>query len=254
MQVRAAGSEGSGDGVLIPPPPAVYSGTREFRWTVRVPLLTIEQREFVFRAPTGMTRPQRWDYEGPAVRSERRKILTYPDFSCKYIDWTVSNECRTVWRGIYADLPVVVMRPQHLVFDVPDWRWKTQTMPIAVPRWTWKEERWTLSVPLIVSEPEDDRGWSRDDTAAQDGLAPGSTLQAKQAAALAAFDRGLRALDEAIATVYEYAGDPRRLQASDGNALDLVASRAELEDARAQAVDRFRRMRVEIDGATQVPR
>ena len=156
MAAQGAGSEGSGDGVLFPPAPTVYPGTREFQWTIRVPLLTIEQREFVFKAPTGITRPARWDYEGPAVRTERRKIGTYPEFTCKYLDWTVSNECRTVWRGVYADLPVIVMRPQHLVFDVPDWRWKSQMFPIGVVRWTWKEERWTVSVPVIVTDPNDD--------------------------------------------------------------------------------------------------
>jgi hypothetical protein len=165
IAARGAGSEGSGEGAQFPPVTAVYPGTREFHWTMRVPLLTIEQREFVFSAPTGITRPQRWDYEGPAVRTERRKIATYPEFSCKYVDWTVSNECRTVWRGIYADLPVVVMRPQHLVFDVPDWRWKTQSLPISVPRWTGKEERWTVSVPLLVPEPINNSRWSAADQA-----------------------------------------------------------------------------------------
>ena len=90
------------------------------------------------------------------MRTERRKIGSYPEFSCKYIDWTVSNECRTVWRGVYADLPVIVMRPQHLGFDIPDWRWKTQLLPIGVVRWTWKEERWTVSVPVFVTDPNDD--------------------------------------------------------------------------------------------------
>ena len=90
------------------------------------------------------------------MRTEHRKIGTYPEFSCKYVDWGVSNECRTVWRGIYADLPVIVIRPQHLGFDIPDWRWKTQLLPIGVVRWTWKEERWTVSVPVIVTDPNDD--------------------------------------------------------------------------------------------------
>src|SRR5690349_13930054 len=81
---HGAGSEASGDRVPFPPAPAVYPGTREFRWTIRVPLLSIEQREFAFKAPTGITRPQRWDYEGPVVRTERRKIATYPELRCKY--------------------------------------------------------------------------------------------------------------------------------------------------------------------------
>ncbi len=36
MAAQGAGSEGSGDGVLFPPVPAAYPGTREFHWTIRV--------------------------------------------------------------------------------------------------------------------------------------------------------------------------------------------------------------------------
>lgn len=239
---QGAGSEGSGDAVRLPPPTVVYPGTREFNWTIRVPLLTIEQREFAFKAPTGITRPQRWDYDGPAVRTERRKIAVYPEFSCKYLDWTVSNECRTVWRGIYADLPVVVTRPQHLVFDMPDWRWKTQLVPITVPRWTWKEERWTVSVPVLVTTPPDDVGGPPGDepAAKADFERVRAALTAKEASALAVLDDGLRALDRSIATVEGYGGDPRRIEADDGQTLDLIASRLELRADRVEAVERFR--------------
>ncbi|MGH8799279.1 MAG: hypothetical protein ACREX7_03475 [Casimicrobiaceae bacterium] len=254
LPAHGAGSEGSGDRVLFPAATTVYPGTREFRWTVRVPLLTIEQREFIFRAPEGIMRSQRWDYEGPAVRTVRRKIGTYPEFSCKYVDWTVSNECRTVWRAIYADLPVVVMRPQHVVFDVPDWRWKTQVLPVAVPRWTWKDERWTVSVPVLVGAASDDRRDAPADTAAveADMARTRAMLDAKQAKALAAFDEGLRALDQAIAAVESRQADPRRLEASDGAALDLVVSRTALRGERAAAVAQFRRMRAELDAAARV--
>jgi hypothetical protein len=254
---QGAGNEGSGDSVPFPPAPAVFPGTREFQWTIRVPLLTIEQREFVFKAPTGITRPQRWDYEGPVVRTERRKIATYPELSCKYIDWTVSNECRTVWRGVYADLPVVVMRPQHLVFDVPGWRWKTQLLPIGVVRWTWKEERWTVSVPVIVTDPIDDRRASAPDQpiASSIGLERARTaLAAKEAAALAVLDDGLQALDRSIAAVEAYGADPRRIDTDDGSALDLIVTRAALRDERADAERRFRRIGSELDAAASPAR
>jgi hypothetical protein len=252
MAAHAAGSEGSGDGVLFPPAPVVYPGTREFQWTIRVPLLTIEQREFAFRAPTGITRSARWGYEGPAVRTERRKIGSYPEFSCKYIDWTVSNECRTVWRGVYADLPVIVMRPQHLDFDIPDWRWKTQLLPIGVVRWTWKEERWTVSVPVIVTEPNDDRRASvpNQPMASSVGLEHARmALAAKEAAALAVLDDGLHALDRSIAAVEAYGADPRRIETDDGSALDLIAMRVALRDERADAERRFRHIGSELDAA-----
>jgi hypothetical protein len=255
-RVHAAGSEGSGEGVTFPPSTAVYSGTREFHWTLRVPVLTIEQREFVFRTPAGITRPQRWDYEGPAVRTERRKIATYPEFSCKYVDWTLSNECRTVWRGVYADLPVVVMRPQHLVFDVPDWRWKTQLLPISIPRWIWKEERWTVSVPVIVTEPTDGPRWSQanEATAKADFDRARSTLAAKEAASLAVLDDGLRALDRSIAAVEDQGADPSRIEVDGGNTLDLIASRVSLRAERIDTVERFRRIGHELVAATGAAR
>ncbi len=253
---QGAGSEGSGDAVRLPLPPVAHEDTREFHWTVRVPLLTIEQREFAFRAPTSITRPQRWDYDGPAVRTERRRIATYPEFSCKYLDWTVSNECRTVWRAIYADLPVIVTRPQHLVFDVPDWRWKTQLLPVAVPRLTWKEERWTVSVPVIVVEPADDPGRPRTDnkTAAAGFEHARSTLAAKQASALAVLDEGLRAIERSIASVEAHDADPRRIETGEGGVLDLVAARAALRDGRADTVRRFRQVGSELDAAASATR
>ena len=245
-----AGSLHSSAPAPFPPATVVYPGTREFQWTIRVPVLTIEQREFVFRAPAGITRPQRWDYEGPAVRTERRKIASYPEVTCKYIDWTVSNECRTVWRAIYADLPIIVMRPQHLVLDVPDWRWKTQLLPIGVVRWTWKEERWTVSLPTIVTEPDDPRAAHGDDVTAQAGIESArTTLAAKTAASLAELDDGLRALDRSIAQVEGYGGDPRRVEANDGSTLNLIAMRLALRDQRADAAQGFRRVRDELEKA-----
>ena len=252
MAAHGAGSEGSGDGVLFPSAPVVYPGTREFQWTIRGPLLTIEQREFAFKAPTGITRPGRWDYEGPAVRTERRKIGSYPEFSCKYIDWTVSNECRTVWRGVYADLPVIVMRPQHLGFDIPDWRWKTQLLPIGVVRWTWKEERWTVSVPVIVTDPIDDSRASAPDQTIGNSVdleRARTTLATKATAALAVLDDGLRALDRSIAAVEAYGADPRRIETADSSTLDLIATRVVLRDERADAERRFRRIGSELDAA-----
>jgi hypothetical protein len=185
------------------------------------------------------------------VRTEHRKIGTYPEFSCKYVDWTVSNECRTVWRGIYADLPVIVIRPQHLGFDIPDWRWKTQLLPIGVVRWTWKEELWRVSVPVIVTDPNDD---SRTSAAGQpmasaDVERARVALAAKEATALAVLDDGLRALDRSIAAVEAYGADPRRIETDDGSTLDLIATRVTLRDERADAAQRFRRIGSELDAA-----
>lgn len=150
--LRAAGSEGSGDGVPMPPLPQLVPATVDLHWSIEVPIVSLEQRQFAFQAPIATTHPQRWDYRGPVVRSERRKLGSYPDFSCKYIDWTVSNECRTVWRSVYADLPKVVLRPQHVVLDVPALRIETWTFPLALPRWTWKDEHWSVGLPAFAPD------------------------------------------------------------------------------------------------------
>ena len=150
--LHAAGSEGSGDGVPFPPLPQVYPASYDLRWTIELPIMSLEQRELAFKVPSVTTRSERRDYRGPVVRTERRKLASYPDFSCKYVDWTVSNDCRTVWRGIYADLPKVVVRPQHVVFDAPDVRTETWTFPVALPHWAWKKERWAVSLPAFAPE------------------------------------------------------------------------------------------------------
>lgn len=252
--VQGAANEGSGDAAGFPAIPVADSGTREFHWTIRVPLLTVEQREFAFRAPTGISRPQRWDYEGPAVRTERRKIAVYPEFSCKYVDWTVSNECRTVWRGIYADLPVIVSRPQHLVFDMPDWRWKTQQLPIAVPRVTWREERWTVSVPVIVTEPIEDARVSGANPAMVEVESARSVLARKEVSALAVIDDGLRVLDLSISALQAHGADPRRIETDDGSTLDLIVARTALRNERADAARSFRRIGEELAMAAKSPR
>jgi hypothetical protein len=156
-----------------------------------------------------------------------------------------------VWRGVYADLPVIVIRPQHLGFDIPDWRWKTQLLPIGVVRWTWKEERWTVSLPVIVTDTTDN---SRASAAGQpmvtgDVDRARTALAAKEAAALAVLDDGLRALDRSIAAVEAYGADPRHIETDDGSTLDLIATRVSLRDERADAERRFRRIGSELDAA-----
>ncbi len=133
-------------------PSTVYPSVREYHWTFHVPTLTFEDREATVTAPIPTTRPQRWDYQGADIGTERRSIGKIPEFSCKYPDLLLPNECRTVWRDVYVDLPVLVERHQHIDVDVPEWRWQKQWFPIVVPRWTWSDKSLTVSVPTIVTE------------------------------------------------------------------------------------------------------
>jgi len=136
------------------------------------------------------------------------------------------------------------------VLDVPDWRWKTQLFPIGVVRLTWKEERWTVSFPAIVTEPDDPRASYADAATAKAAVESArSTLEAKTAASLAAIDDGLRALDRSITTVEGYGADPRRVEANDGSAVDLIAMRAALRDQRTDAALGFRQVRDELEKA-----
>jgi hypothetical protein len=148
------------------------------------------------------------------------------------------------------------MRPQHLDFDIPDWRWKTQLLPIGVVRWTWKEERWRVSIPVIVADPNDDgRAPAADQPMASSELERARTaLAAKEAAALAVLDDGVRALDRSIATAEAYGADPHRIETDDGSALDLIATRVTLRDERADAAQRFRHIGSELDAAANATR
>ena len=63
----------------------VYGGSREYRWTFYVPVMTFERREIVVQAPATKMRSRRWDYEVPALRAHRpiRKPLSQRSFSAK---------------------------------------------------------------------------------------------------------------------------------------------------------------------------
>jgi hypothetical protein len=108
---------------------------------------------------------------------------------------------------------------------------------------------------VIVTDPDDRRA-----SAANQAMASGdlerarATLAAKEAAALAVLDDGLRALDRSIAAVEAYGADPRRIETDDGSTLDLIATRVALRDERADAARRFRRIGSELDAAASAPR
>jgi len=211
-------------------PVTLYPGTREYVWTLYVPVLTTERVAVVVRAPTQHVIGRRWDYEYPGLKSQRFKLGEVAEFSCKYSDWGLPQECRTEWHNVYADLPVLAMLRDHLDYDEVEWVWEEQTMHIDVPHWSWMASTLTVSVPIFGPKNTEQ---------AQ------ATLDAQQAAAAKAIDEGIGTLDKGIAAVEARGADPRRLSAG-GGSVDLPAMRQALREEKASALERIAAVRGEL--------
>jgi hypothetical protein len=220
-------------------PVNVYAGTREYVWTIYVPSLTSERVEVVTRVLAPTVRSRRWDYELPGLKSERRKLWQVAEFSCKYMDWQLPNECRTVWHDVYADLPVLAMERDHIDVDVAEWAWEERTIHIDIPHWTWTETTLVISVPAFG--PEDTERTQ-------------AALDLRQAAAVKAIDAGIEALDTDIGAIEAQGADPHRLSTSGGTVVDLAAVRQALRDEKARELDHFLRVRSEIRNLSDTAR
>src|SRR5438034_3156672 len=139
----------------------LYGGTREYRWTFYVPVMTFERHEIVVQAPATTVRSRRWDYEVPALRAQRFKLGQVAEFSCKYMDWRLPNECRTKWRDVYADLPVLTMEKNHVDYDVAEWAWTERRIRVDVPYWIWTKQTLIVAVPAFDVNEGPQRGWSQ---------------------------------------------------------------------------------------------
>jgi hypothetical protein len=235
----------------IPGPASdVYGATREYRWTVYVPVLTYERREIAVAGPMMVVRSRRFDYETPGLRMERRKVFQYPELTCKYPDWFLPNECGFVWHEAYADFPQITMRREHIDADVVEWADGEYRMRIDVPKWTWTPREYRLLVPVFETEPAPPHEWSR---AQSSMLAEADrtreTLGANETAASQAIDQALASLDRSIATVEAGGGDASRLAAADGSNLDLKALRRSLAEEKTAQLDRYARVRSELNAA-----
>jgi len=228
----------------------LYGGTREYRWTFYVPAMTFERREIVVQAPATTVRSRRWNYEIPALRAQRFKLGQVAEFSCKYPDWRLPNECRTRWRNVYADLPVLAMEKNHLDYDVAEVAWQERRIRFDIPYWTWTEQTLIVAVPAFDTEEVPQPGWSQ---ASDVVLARASieraraTLDSQEAAALKIMDDAIAALDSSIAAAKTEGADPRKLETADGTMLDLGAAREALLAQKAQELDRFAGVRAELD-------
>jgi hypothetical protein len=199
--------------------------TREYQWIFRVPVVSTEHRRILVAAPNISTRWKRWDYETPALRSKRVKLWEVPEFSCKYPDLILPNECRTVWRGVYVDLPVLVSERVHVEFDVPQFGLTEQFIDIDIPRWTWSDKSFRFSLPAIAP-PE-----------AVQRLR--IALNGQRAAIVAATDESIASITREIEAVEASGEDPSKLASGDGSSLDLSAQRQSLLDQRAGELGRL---------------
>jgi hypothetical protein len=238
-----------------PAPPAfdatakVYGSSREFRWTFYVPVMTLERREIVVQAPATTVRSRRWDYEIPALRAERFKLGQVAEFRCKYMDWRLPNECRTIWHDVYADLPVLAMQKNHVDYDVAEVAWQERRIRVDVPRWTWTEQTLIVAVPAFDAEEVPQPGWSQtsDVMLARESIERArATLNSQEAATVKIMDDIIAALNSSVASVEAEGADARRLTAVDGTIIDLGAARQALQDQKAQELDRFARVRSEL--------
>ena len=227
----------------------VYGGSREYRWTFYVPVITLERREIVVRAPATTLRSRRWDYEVPALRAQRFKLGQVAEFTCKYMDWRLPNECRTVWHDVYADLPVLTMQKEHLDYDVAEVAVQERRIRFDVPYWTWTEQTLIVAVPAFYAEEIPQPGWSRASgvVVARDSIERArATLDSREAATTKIMDDAIAALSSSIASVEAEGADPRKLKAADGTIIDLGAARQALLDQTARELDRFARDRKSV--------
>jgi hypothetical protein len=239
--------------VPVPGPATdIYAGTREYRWTFYVPVMTLERHEVVFSGPGMAVHSRRFDYEVPGLKSERRKLGQVAEFYCKYPDWQLPNECGIQWHDVYADLPVLALRHEHVDADVAEWTTEERRIRLDVPRWTWQERTLTVVVPEFSTVPPPQRTWS---------MAPGpvladasletarATLDSRQAEAVQAIDAAVAALTSNIESVETQGASASKLTSSDGTSIDLYATRQALLDEKISQVARYTRIRSEMEAA-----
>jgi len=191
------------------------------------------------------------------LRAQRFKLGQVAEFTCKYMDWRLPNECRTVWHDVYADLPVLAMQKEHLDYDVAEVAVQERRIRFDVPHWTWTEQTLIVALPAFYAEEVPQPGWSQ---ASDVVLARASieraraTLDSQEAAALKIMGDAIAALDSSIAAAKTEGADPRKLTAADGTIIDLGAARQALLEQKAQELDRFARVRGELDSAVRATR
>jgi hypothetical protein len=205
--------------------PVLVPTTSEYQWIFHVPVVSIERRRIVVTALNASTHSSRWSYEVPALRSKRIKLWDAPEFSCKYPGVILPNECRTVWHGVYVDVPVLVSERAHVDVDVPRVAMTENSIVLEIPRWTWTEKRFRFSLPAFAPPETVER--------------LRNSLNGQRADVAAATDETIASINREIEAVQASGEDPARLVSSDGSSLDLLAQRQSLLDQQAEELERL---------------
>jgi hypothetical protein len=238
--------------------------TQQYRWTFYQADFRLRSEAVVTKVLSPRTASQRYDYEIPVLHTERRVLWKYPEMSCKYPVGVLPNDCETVWRNAYADMPVLASEHDHVIIDVPAWTWTDHTFFVEVPEWTWVETPLTVSVPLVVAPEACTRfvgeavRWAPPGAANRIGFSPENdgasiestraTLESNSAGVLAALDQGIANIDATIASIKASGGDPAKVTSSDdGKSVDLLALRASLVTQKEYARARLARTVGELD-------
>ena len=130
--------------------PLITPAIVEYRWRLLAPQWSIEAREVAARVYAPTLRPRRVEYGMLDFTTERRRIGSVAEFSCKYPDAALPNECRTTWRDVYVEVPIPVMRRDYIDLDMPEWSWQDRSAIVDVPRLAWKEETLVVSLPALA--------------------------------------------------------------------------------------------------------
>jgi len=222
--------------VQVPAPgddrPVLVPTTREYQWIFRVPVFVVEHRRVALTAPSVSMHSRRWNYEMPALRGKRMKLWDVPEFSCKYPDLMVPNECRTVWHGVYVDAPVLVSERATVDVDVPRFAMTEQFIKVEVLSWTWTDKSFRFSLPAVAPA----------ETVQQLRMA----LNGQRANLAAATDETIASITREIETLRAAGEDPSRLVSDDGSSLDLLAELQSLRDQRAQELERLAAIDAEL--------
>lgn len=130
--------------------PLLQPAVVEYRWTFVTPHWVVESRTVDTRAYSPALRARRIDHGVLDVETKLRKVGSVAEFSCKYSDLALPNECRTTWRDVYVEVPSLVVRHDYLDVDVPVWSWRDWRTTVDVPRLVWKEETLVVSLPALA--------------------------------------------------------------------------------------------------------
>lgn len=220
-----------------PTPPGELRATlvpvvREYQWVFHLPVAFVEHRRVAVAIPVADTQSRRWSYEMPELRDRRFKLWDAPEFSCKYPDLTLPNTCRTVWHGVYVDLPVLVSAREHVDVDVPRVRMGSTLVDVYIPSYTWQEKTFRFSLPA----------WAPQASVDQVRMA----LNAQRADVNLAAEEAIASMDRQIEALRAMGEDPARLESGDGSAIDLLAQRQTLLDERAEELERMATIDAEL--------